>query len=46
MDIIRSRVQEVSNVVNHNTQVASQSADIANDLAYEVRKMNEIVNRK
>ena len=46
IDLIRAKVQEVSAAVIENSQVAAESAEIANTLADEVRRMNTIVARK
>ena len=41
--IIRSEVSEVSEVVSSNSQMASESEEIAHNLAMEVQRMNAIV---
>ena len=44
--VIRAKVQEVSAVVSENTQMASESSEIAHNLADEVRRMNAIVAKR
>lgn len=46
MDEIRSRIQEVSGVVNDTSAMAAQSAEIATTLADEVSRMNQIVSNR
>lgn len=46
IDLIRAKVQEVSAVVEDNSQMASQSAEIAISLANEVHRLNMIVAQK
>lgn len=46
INLIRAKVQEVSAVVNENSRMAGESAEIANNLANEVHRMNTIVAKK